>query len=1472
MNRISRLTALLLALLMVFQVVPASAETLPAAVSNVGFSTEELDAAKLNRMSENATAAVAALDTVVGMGVTPANQTANLRKQSHVWSDILAVIPADTLVKVYDSKGISFLGEWYKVNYNGQDGYVHNTLLSLCACNVAEGAGLDAHADNCPDKRYYRELCALTAEEIYAGWADYTAEGKAFILLYLSWTDQAKLAALRELTYGQIRNAILAATTLELLKSDVQDVYGAEALRAYYESIENAEELAAIDEHLALLYAEFLARILAAETLEEVDVLFAFMTEEERAFYLAALTTEQYEQYKEHYLALGGSVEVTVEATYNGMEFAFTGEMPANAQIEVKDVSEIAASFVSDNFAVSDLGAGTLRKTYAFDMKITVDGEEWQPNDKVEITIDGIGMDGERIADHVVIHHLIDSAAAIQAQKDQEVSKYGVLKGENLNQYFSEETAASGSSSEIYYEELDSNYADVAIHENGSVSFSVDSFSDFYFTVDFAFNGEKYVIPGGSSILLSELFDVLGIDKAIEDVIDVYFEDENFTLVGIHKQENGDWLLTADEAFTTEELLIITFSDGTVLQIVVTDAVKLTGSHTTGTKTYKFNPAGGDGYYSGIGPEGFKVTGGHAIFEIYRGINGFDGSVNVQGGTLEIKYANSYEDKGSDLKRTAENTLALFNVSGGTLKITGSSSRNMVISGACYFEIKNGEAIKTQSGGNAIVAERPLIAVSGGTVDLDYVTLTANWNDGTGTEHSYSTGSAIRMNCSNPGRLTMDNCTISSCYSYQQGPALAFNATAASSATIRNTLINGCYTGIGAQGGGTIRSVGTNMCTLELSGCRIYDNYTLRGGGAIAWNSMQIDPLKISGCRIYNNVATGSGGGVSCASKIMISNGTKIYNNRTSASGGGMYINVWGSFSGVDPSVKERIEDSNGSVELDNTVEIYGNTAGNNGGGIFFEVDKQIKAGTDPNAEAHKKWVIDKYTMNLTLDGAQIYNNTAGQLGGGIAIMKKYQGYDANLKLNAGTVSNNTAGVNGGGIYANRIDVNIGTDASIFTISGNTSTGGNGGGLALVGAGLNGTGLLVKNATIKNNIATSGYGGGVYVEDYTEPESGNVYKGLLSIQGGIVTENSAKYGGGYAVRDTDNQQVRIIAEAGSINKNTATKCGGGIYMSGDKSSMTTTGGNIEANTAATGGGIYLIDGANLTVDGGYITGNTAVGTGSSSPYQQNEIAGVGGGIAVANGASATQTKIFVEGQPIGVYGNTADYAANDVFASGKYTQLDLPSLEDMEITDNEYNSLTGWYEDYATDDTNYESHSLRSNPNITRAVRYKDATTTVRAYVDADEQYAAGFTLDVKDYINDTNAYVCITLGVTKVDSGTLRIQKVFDDSSVDYEGQVFIFKVTGADLNGKNPIELLVRTVGSTPVEIKNLLYGTYKVEEITDHAWRYEYVSGEKTVTLNESKTSEYVQITNKLINDKWLDHDFVEKNVVTTVTGGE
>jgi predicted outer membrane repeat protein len=239
--------------------------------------------------------------------------------------------------------------------------------------------------------------------------------------------------------------------------------------------------------------------------------------------------------------------------------------------------------------------------------------------------------------------------------------------------------------------------------------------------------------------------------------------------------------------------------------------------------------------------------------------------------------------------------------------------------------------------------------------------------------------------------------------------------------------------------------------------------------------------------------------------------------------------------------------------------------------------------------------------------------------------------------------------------------------------------------------------LFIENTTVQSNTAYS-YGGGIHTSQVTTIISNtrimsntilmlessqfggggiSFQNGLLKINDTILAGNQAPFGGGIF-----SFMGIILIQRGSINNNYANK-GGGIYVT--QPYVTLEAGNIEIsdNSAITGGGIYLENGATinlvdsilennvaelkggavlanqglLNLIGSTIINNHAVGTGggfhiysSTVSIEQSSIAyngGVvaGGGIHIVDGNLKIESSTISENQASQWGNNISSYGA-----------------------------------------------------------------------------------------------------------------------------------------------------------------------------------------------------------------------------------
>jgi len=284
--------------------------------------------------------------------------------------------------------------------------------------------------------------------------------------------------------------------------------------------------------------------------------------------------------------------------------------------------------------------------------------------------------------------------------------------------------------------------------------------------------------------------------------------------------------------------------------------------------------------------------------------------------------------------------------------------------------------------------------------------------------------------------------------------------------------------------------------------------------------------------------------------------------------------------------------------------------------------------------------------------------------------------------------------------------------------------------------------------TIQNNTANTN-GGGVYVHKKAGEAT------TLSITGADIHGNEAVNGGGVALKDAD-----LNITSGQINSNTASANGGGVYAA--NGTCTISGGDsvVSSNTAVNGGGFYIASGGTMKVTGGIVTKNQATTTPESTvttAYTSSANKGVGGGIYLNDSGKFNMTA--AEGSSVGLYANIAEFAADDVYASPTGTTLTIPAVRGMNLAGYETGTgkVTGWYEDYADNDSKYESGLNKGG--------YKNSSDNIYRYREAPEEHKIS-----NEATNLNNKYTCLTLGY------------VFDHVNVE-----IIKKVEGATVSADN-------------------------------------------------------------------------------------
>lgn len=538
------------------------------------------------------------------------------------------------------------------------------------------------------------------------------------------------------------------------------------------------------------------------------------------------------------------------------------------------------------------------------------------------------------------------------------------------------------------------------------------------------------------------------------------------------------------------------------------------------------------------------------------------------------------------------------------------------------------------------------------------------------------------------------------------------------------------------------------------------------------------------------------------------------------------------------------------------------------------------------------------YKSKATIDGCNFEGNTARWLGGAIS-------NEAIMEVKNTTISNNRA-MAGGGIanFPFTLDEKGGKgDDCGLTLSGNNQISGNkacasgnftpfskagddedgdekvidvpisypggGGGIWCYMNMTNWKYTLELNESNKIiGNSTNYFGGGIYIDadanqnivspeteagdsesqnTQTQPGEDTPKKSTLVISGVKISENQAVNGGGIATND-----VQVELESGSIDANTASGNGGGLYLD-------------ENSTADLKGSCLIVK-------------NKATRTQEKSleTVKQNDVddgelkfSGVGGGIFLKNGSKFN----FISGEDnpskqIGIYNNKADVAANDVYACGESTKqstkLNLPDVKNMNLLNYPGEvKPTGWYADYMLGDKNYPQDVIgEGNPG-----RYGSAPSK-------------NVAIDTESTINkNSSAFYCLTLGYNHPGYGSLTIEKTGIKLS-DHDGpeglkQSSLFLVEGRNTE-MGDISLHVTIVGNGSVTIDHLPDGKYTVTELKNWTWRYGLKSGypkyypegeqgspKETITISADKLNWKADFVNERKKQSWLSGDNYCKN---------
>ena len=365
----------------------------------------------------------------------------------------------------------------------------------------------------------------------------------------------------------------------------------------------------------------------------------------------------------------------------------------------------------------------------------------------------------------------------------------------------------------------------------------------------------------------------------------------------------------------------------------------------------------------------------------------------------------------------------------------------------------------------------------------------------------------------------------------------------------------------------------------------------------------------------------------------------------------------------------------------------------NDGGGLYADNSTiNITGGTISGCEG--RWGGGLYATNsskITITGGTISECTAGMgAGGGL-----YATNSSEITISGSTISECKASLGaGGGLYA--------TNGSIINIDRGTISGceaGAGGGLYA-----DKSTVTISGGAISECSATINNGGGLYATNSSK----------ITISDGIISGCTGVLGCGlYATNSSE-----ITISGGTISGCTGLR-GGGLYA--DNSTVTITGGTISGCKVGAGGGLFATNSSEITIRGGTISEcSTTLDTGKGGGlYAENSTITISGGTienneAARGGGVALTDSTVTDEEPIRnwmvvgnkayktgggiwlgekvkwdisdrtkqIYNNQAIEQGADIFLEGGTSAIKLPNAANMgaKYHDSGIN-IDNWYND-----------------------------------------------------------------------------------------------------------------------------------------------------------------------------------------------
>ena len=493
------------------------------------------------------------------------------------------------------------------------------------------------------------------------------------------------------------------------------------------------------------------------------------------------------------------------------------------------------------------------------------------------------------------------------------------------------------------------------------------------------------------------------------------------------------------------------------------------------------------------------------------------------------------------------------------------------------------------------------------------------------------------------------------------------------------------------QGGNVYAEAGTNAAPNVISNITISGNGSTAQAGKGAGLSVKAGAYVTLDNKVVfdKNVISGSdGGGIFNSGNILVTTSTNLIMSGNKANwGGALYNNNSGIFNNDGTAF---------------TADIYDNVAGTQGGAIFTygysTITKFVGTGDGTTASPYS---------------IKFHYNVANSYGGAVTLEQNSSALFKNVEF-----YENASQTDGGAVYAKNGILELNNVSIHDNGDYNTYKTDNGGGLYVTG----GTTYLQGTVSVTDNKATNG--AGVYVADgtLTNVKSGST-NGTVLIDRNTATTN----GGGMYVAAGTVTLTGTTDNPVTISNNEAL-VGGGIYNASTELNLdgvTITGNKAVAADGTTygetnlGGGLYTT--ASITLTDSTI-GGTAFGTDSNTAYS-------GGGAYVTNGATLTldnsdiQYNTALDGG--GVYLNNGSLAGT----------LDGTTLESSIANNRAYNEVTTTYQNGGNV---YSTGGTATSPNTIQNIAISGDGKTKQAANGAGLYVADGTLTNVKNNVSGT--------------------------------------------------------------------------------------------------------------------------------------